>query len=99
MIFIPFNMTSLLMAILDFYVLAVSIRWIGVVASESRTPAGQFARFCIAVDVPVRYAERAATKLCRRPVPAWLTWLAVLLPILVTRQLLAGMVFRFITPA
>ncbi|MCH7720069.1 MAG: hypothetical protein IH988_03645 [Planctomycetes bacterium] len=98
MIFIPFNLTFLLMAILDLYLLAVTVRWIGVAASENRTPTGQFARFCNAVEVPVRYVERAITRIYRRAAPVWLAWLVVLLPILVTRQLLAGMVFRSMTP-
>ena len=99
MIFIPFNLTFLLMAILDLYLLAIAIRWIGVVVSESRTPTGQFARFCNAVEVPVRYVAGAITRIHHRAPPAWLACLVVLLPILVTRQLLSGMVFRFMTPA
>ena len=98
MIFIPFNLTFLLMAILDLYLLAIAVRCIGVMAAGSRTPTGQFARFCNAVEVPVRYVEGAITRIYHRAPPAWLAWLVVLLPTFVIRQLLAGMVF-FATPA
>lgn len=83
---------------MDTYLIMALVRWLVANIAEG-DPSNRFLLFKRLVDAPARATEQLIVRCTGRPVPRWIPWVAVLAPTFVTRQLLAGMVFRFMTPA